>query len=137
MTQSEEKSLIFDTSAIVRIIKKDRNYQTVLNLLQKSAESKSGFISALTTFETCLVTSRLSQHKANETISYLEASNLQFKPVTHEIAKKAILLKLNYHNLNISMADAIIIQTGIEENAEIITADKEWLNVKEAKVKIV
>lgn len=110
----------------------------MLKLLEESKDKKSqGIISALTTFEVCLVTARQSIHKANEIISYLEASGLLLKPVTHEISKKALLLKFKYGDLNLSMADAIIIQTGIEENAEIITADREWAKVKEAKVIVV
>jgi PIN domain nuclease of toxin-antitoxin system len=70
-------------------------------------------------------------------MSYLEKSGLEFKPVTNQIAKNAFLLKLKHNDLNISMADCIILQTGIEEGATIVTADKEWAKVSEANVKIV
>jgi len=35
------------------------------------------------------------------------------------------------------MADAIILQTAIENDATAVTSDKEWKRVKEAKVRVV
>ena len=127
-------SRIYDTSAFLRISNKEGGYENILTIIRQ--EGSNCKASALSAFEFLLAIGR--KHGELATTAPVFFENLfDFIPVDFETAQKAASLKLKYANLNLSLADSVILQTGIDHNLEVVTCDRAWAEVKEAKVKIV
>jgi len=128
---------VFDTSAIIKLVKHHPGFQNVerLTSLVESGAAK-GFVSSLTFFEILTVLGQKDYDLALDIISYLE-NGFETLDVYGETAKKAGFKRLENIELNLSLADWIIVESAISNGYEIITSDKEWVKVKEANVKIV
>lgn len=130
-------SRIYDTSAMLRFANNEKGSGRVEILLNESAKSPvKDKASALSASEFIFSLRRKSGKSPAGALAIFGAI-LEFLPADLETTQKAAFLKLKYQELNLSMADAMILQMGIANDFEIITCDKEWLGVKEAKVKIV
>jgi PIN domain nuclease of toxin-antitoxin system len=137
MTKEGSRNLVFDTSAIIKLVKHHPGFQNVerLTSLVESGAAK-GFVSSLTFFEILTVLGQKDYDLALDIISYLE-NGFETLDVYGETAKKAGFKRLENIELNLSLADWIIVESAISNGYEIITSDKEWVKVKEANVKIV
>lgn len=130
-------SRIYDTSAMLRFANNEKGSGKVEILLKESTKSSvKDKASALSAFE-FIFSIRRKGGKSPASALAIFGTILDFLPVDLETAQKAAFLKLKYQELNLSMADAIILQTGIANGLEIITCDREWAKVSEAKVKVV
>lgn len=135
---SEEKSLIFDTSTIVKLARHYHGFEKVKELF-KNVQSKkiNGFISNLTHYETIITFGEQGLEESSKILDNLESSGFESIGFSKETARKAALLRIKNFQTNISTADCLIIQTAIDNNLTAVTSDKEWQKVKEAKVIVV
>ncbi|GEM_PF-2463438 len=130
-------SRIYDTSALVRASNMEKGHDAIKTMLQQSKVSAiKDKASVLTAFEFLFLLGRKSGRSASGALALLREI-IDFIPTDYETSNRAAFLRLKYRALNLSMADAIILQTGIDNGFEVITSDKEWTKVSEAKVKIV
>ena len=130
-------SRIYDTSAMLRISNREEGFEKIMSLLHESPATRArGKASALSAFEFLFSTGRNNAEVSVTSLAFFE-SVLDFLPADSETAKRAAFLRLKYRGLNLSMADAIILQTGIDNGFEVITCDREWSKVSEAKVVVV
>ena len=130
--------ILLDSSPIIKSAKKDRGYAAIDSMLKKIEENRvDGILSAISCCEIMFILGKNNEKEAGAMMARLENSPIKILPVTEEIAKKGANILLRNKELFLSIADAIIIATGMQENAEIITCDREWAKVKEAKVTIV
>lgn len=130
-------SRIYDTSALVRVSNKEKGFENVAALLHAGAANAAREkASALSAFEFLFSIGKRGGEPAVKSLIYFQKI-LDFLPTDFETAQRAAFLKLKYPQLNLSMADAIILQTGIDNDFEIVTCDKVWAQVKEAKVTVV
>lgn len=137
MKRKEQRNLVFDTSALLRLANSEKGGDKVEDFLNKSrAGNYSAIISTLTVYEIVSKIGEINYRKAIEFVVFLDQFCFFVAPDL-EVVKYAGLLKLKHKMLNLSAVDSIIIQTGIQNNAEIITGDREWLKVSNARVSIV
>lgn len=130
-------SRIYDTSAMLCISNREEGFGKIMSLLHESpAAGARGKASALSAFEFLFSTGRKNAGVSVTSLAFFE-SVLDFLPADSETAKRAAFLRLKYRQLNLSLADSIIIQTGIDNDYEIVTCDKAWSKVSEAKVRVV
>lgn len=130
-------SRIYDTSALIRFSNDEKGSEKVNVLLQECiAAGRKDKASILTAFEFLFSMSRRSGKSAKRSLVALE-NMLDFLPANYETAQRAAFLRLKYMGVNLSMADAIILQTGIENDLEVVTCDRAWAGVKEANVRVV
>ena len=130
-------SRIYDTSALMRFSNDEKGSEKVNMLLQECmASGRKDKASVLTAFEFLFSMARKSRKPATGSLALLE-NILDFVPTDYETAQRAAFLRLKYVHLNLSLADAIILQTGIDSHLEIITCDRAWAQIKEAKVRVV
>ena len=135
---TEKNTIVIDTSALIKFVHEEKNFKAVEKVLQDIVDKKkNGIISTITVTE-LLYNLEKNQHKLGFSVAnYLENSPLSIQPVTQAIAKQAGYLKIKYRP-HLSTADAVIIATAIESNAnEVITSDKIWAHVPEINAKIV
>ncbi len=131
------RSRIYDTSAILRLSNREKGYEKIRVLLDERKDSVvRDKASALSAFEFLFSVGRSNGPPGVKSLTIFE-NILDFIPTEFETAQRAAFLKLRYPELNLSMADAIILQTGIENDFEVITCDREWSKVSEAKVRVV
>jgi len=137
MTKRDSKSLIFDTSALLRLVNDEKGSDIVSSLLEERLrKNKSNFVSSITAYEIVSVMARRDVQSAVSAISFFEKL-CKFVPLSAETAQNAALLRKKYFSTGISMADALIIQTGIDCDAQIITADKAWKKIDDANVQLI
>ena len=129
-------SRIYDTSAMIRISNKEEGYEKIAALLHAAGSGKAGKASALSAFEFLFSVGRTKGEQAAVALALFE-STLDFVPVSFETAQRAAFLKLKYSKVNLSLADAIILQTGIDNGLEVVTCYREWSKIVEAKVLVV
>lgn len=130
-------SRIYDTSVMLRISNREEGFEKIMSLFHESpVAGVRGKASALSAFEFLFSIGRNNAEVSVTSLAFFE-SILDFLPADSETAKRAAFLKLKYNTINLSMADAIILQTGIDNGYEIITCDKAWSKVAEAKVTVV
>ena len=132
MIGNGSKNLVFDTSALVKIAKLEKGAEKVAGLLRTSR----CFASSLSYHELLWALGKEDFKSAASLVSYLEELLTFVDPNTND-SKKSAILRIRHKNLGLSMADSIILQLGIDMNASIITSDKQWSKVEEAKVTIV
>lgn len=136
--QSEEKSLIFDTSTIIKLARHYHGFERVEELFEKVSAGKiTGCLPNISHYETIITLGEKGIEESHRILNNLESSGFESIGFSKETAKKAALLKIKYHQTNLSTADCLIIQTAIENGLTAVTADKEWAKVKEAKVILV
>ena len=130
-------SRIYDTSAMLRFANGEGGNGNVEALLKKSAKSAiKDNASALSAFEILFTLGRVRGKSPSAVLAIFD-DFLDFLPADLETCQRAAFLKLRYRDLNLSMADAIILQTGIDNGFEVVTCDKEWAKVREARVVLV
>lgn len=130
-------SRIYDTSAMLRFANNEKGSDRIEVLLDESSKLLvKDKASALSAFEFIFSIRRKSGKSPAGALAIFDTL-LDFLPADLETAQKAAFLRLKYQELNLSMADAIILQTGISNDFEIITCDREWSKVSEAKVRVV
>ncbi|MEK6957415.1 MAG: PIN domain-containing protein [archaeon] len=132
MIGEERKSLVFDTSAMIKYAKDEEGSAKVGELFKKH----ECIASSISAFEIVHKMGREDIRAALLSIAFFEEFFIFISP-DYGLAKRAAILKLKYPQANLSMADAIIIQTAAERNARIVTCDKEWRVVKEAEIEII
>lgn len=138
MKNYSKESIIFDTSAILRFSDYKSGAKEVGKFLEDSINHKiNASISSMSVFEIVMIVGRKDLKKALSVIEFLKKSNVKIISAEEKTCSYAAMLKLKYPDTSISTADAIIIQTGIEQNARIITGDKAWREIEEANVKVV
>ncbi|MFH0714818.1 MAG: PIN domain-containing protein [Candidatus Diapherotrites archaeon] len=138
MSESFEESTLFDTSAILKVVNQYRGFEQVEVLLEKVEQRKiRGLLCPLTFFEIVHTLGGKDPKKAASVLAYVENLGFDLLTTTSETAKQAAYLELKHKDLFLSLADCIILQSGIEQNATIVTSDKAWQKVEEAKVKVV
>ncbi len=132
MTGEGKKNLVFDTSAMIKYVKGEDGGDKVAELFKKH----NCIASSISVFEIIHKLGREDIKSALSTIAFFEEF-FTFMPADHGTAKRAALLKLKYPRANLSMADAIIIQTAAEMDFDVVTSDKEWSAVKDAEILII
>ena len=137
MTKKDLQNLIFDSSALFKFLKGEKGSNEVDMLLQKCLSGDStGFISTLTAYEIMIISGIEHEEEAIRSIAFFEKF-CSFVPPNLRTSKEAALLKLKNKYDKLSTVDALILQSGIELDALIITCDKAWAEVIEANVKVV
>ncbi|MFH1586572.1 MAG: PIN domain-containing protein [Candidatus Diapherotrites archaeon] len=137
MNSTTLQKKIFDTSALKRFLSDEKGSDEMAKMLEDGLKKNENLlVSTLSVYELALIMGRRNVEEAVVAISFIEKICRFISPNT-EISQNAALLKIKHPKADISMADAIILQTGIKERAEIITADKEWKKIVEADVKII
>ena len=138
MNGSLGKSILFDTSAILKIVNRYRGFENVERIISQVENKKiNGLISSISLYEIITVAGITNSKRAAQTIAFLEEIGFQILQIDGETAKSAALRKLKNLHLNLSTADWIIVQMGISAEVEIVTADKEWAKLTEAKITLV
>lgn len=120
---SYKKKYIFDTSAIIALIKQEPGYQILENVLANAAMSAvnlSELISVLTRSE-------IAEEEVNEIITDLVP---QIIPFTNDIAIRAGKLIKNTKKFGLSLGDRACLATGIHHHMTIYTTDKIWQELK-------
>lgn len=137
MTGKEQKNLVFDTSALLKYSNKEKGHERVSGLFSRISKGDAqGIVSVLSAFEIISKVGSVNKREAVKFVVYLDKF-CSFSETTLKTAKAAALLKLKYKELNLSTVDSIIIQTGIQIDAEIITSDKEWSKIEGVNVTLV
>ncbi|HIH21865.1 MAG: PIN domain-containing protein [Candidatus Diapherotrites archaeon] len=138
MMNSEDKSLVFDTSTIIKLARQYHGFEIVKELFKKVENKKiNGFISNLTSYETIITFGERGIRESIKILDNLETAGFKSIGFSKETARKAALLRIKHPETNLSTADCLIIQTAIDNNLTAVTADKEWGKVKDAKVIVV
>jgi len=138
MSEGSRQNMVFDTSAIIKVVRHYPGFERAQQLLQKVNKKEArGLINPASIFEIITILGPKGLDIALKTINYLEKIGFEESATSIEDAKKAALLRIENFGLNLSLADWLIVQTGIKQNATIVTSDKEWQKVKEAKVIVV
>lgn len=138
MSEFSEKNILFDTSAIIKVANQYKGFGEAKALIEKVELKKiRGFLCPLTFFEIIHVLAGKDAKKAANVLGFVEKLGFEILPVYSETAKQAAYLELENKDLFLSLADCIILQTGIEKGFTIVTSDKAWQKVKNAKVKVV
>ena len=75
-------------------------------------------------------------HAVASALSFFEEVCTFIHPGEKDMLASAIL-RLKYKQLGLSMADAMILKLGLGTRSEIVTCDKAWSKVAEAKVTVV
>ncbi len=129
---------VFDTFALVKLLKKEKGYETVAELLLRR-----GLISEATLYELTYVTVRdlLAQglnlnesiHKASEIISSIN-EYLHREALSDQMMHYAAYFKIKYNKLNLSHFDCIALATAKVLSQPLVSGDKGLAQVKEVKV---
>lgn len=121
------------------LVKRYKGNSDALNLLRASAEGLEVHISHVTIAELVNVISReYGEREARVQYTYLKRSPLIRNGTSEDIAEKAGLYKTKYR---FSLADAFILATAIDMNAQLLVTggekqyEREWKNIEEIKVK--
>lgn len=128
--------MVFDTSAMLKLLKNEAGHESVSTILASAVGRTRCLASILSIHELVWSVGRSDLKATASAVSYFEEV-LKFVPQDSKDAVNSANLRLRYRHLGLSSADAFIIQLGIDNAAEIITCDKAWLGVKEAKVRVV
>jgi predicted nucleic acid-binding protein len=120
------------------LIEKYKGNPDALNLLKAAKEKLEAHISHITIAELTNVISReYGEREARIQYAYLKHSPLIKNATTEEIARNAGLYKTKY---KFSLADAIILATAVNVNAQVLITggakqyEEEWKDVTEIKV---
>lgn len=129
---------VFDTFALVRILKKEKGYESVAKMLLLG-----GTISEATLYELTYVTVRdfleqgfgldQSIHKASEVIDSL-SEYLQREALSDRIMHYAAYFKIKYHKLNLSHFDCLALATAKVLSQPLISGEKGLAQVREVKM---
>ena len=118
----KKQKRVFDTSVLLSFIKGERGSAKIAQMLEQGLEHRGGIlISSLSIYELVAIIGRRNIEKAIAAVAFLERAGRLIPPAA-ETAQNAALLKIKYPGADLSLADAIIIQTGIEEGAVTISA---------------
>ncbi len=127
--------IFLDTWVLVERYKGNRD---AFNLLKAAKESLEAHISHITIAELVNVISReYGEREARVQYVYLKRSPLIKDGTTEEISENAGLYKTKYR---FSLADAVILATAMEVNAQLLVIggdkqyEEEWKNVTEIEV---
>jgi len=127
--------IFLDTWVLIERYKGNRD---ALNLLKAAKENLEAHISHITIAELVNVISReYGEREARVQYVYLKRSPLVKNGTTEEISKNAGLYKTKY---KFSLADAVILATAVEVNAQMLVTggdkqyEEEWKNVTEIEV---
>lgn len=130
--------VVFETFAIVRLLKKEHGYEEVAKRLKEG-----GFISAATLYELLYVTTRdyLDQghdldesiRRSHEIVSSL-LTHLKKQELTEEIMHAAVHFKIKYNRLNLSHFDCLGLATASVLKLPLFSGEKGLAQVKEIKV---
>jgi len=127
--------IFLDTWVLIERYKGNRD---ALNLLKVAKEDLEAHISHITIVELVNVISReYGEREARVQYVYLKRSPLVKNGTTEEISKNAGLYKTKY---KFSLADAVILATAVEVNAQMLVTggdkqyEEEWKNVTEIEV---
>lgn len=131
--------LVLDANIFLNIIFEEEQFLNSSKKLLKHIESKKfdGYISSMTLAEIIWIVNRESGHKkAKEVQSYLrELSELQIIkviPIEESVVYGMLSLVVKY---NLSLVDALVVSTAINNRCILITRDAKVKRVKEIKVK--
>ncbi|MBI4980160.1 PIN domain-containing protein [Candidatus Woesearchaeota archaeon] len=129
---------VFDTFALVKLLKKEKGYEAVTEMLLCK-----GIISEATLYELTYVTVRdlLAQgfslnesiHKASEIISSI-SEYLHREVLSDRIMHYAVYFKIKYNKLNLSHFDCIALATAKVFSQPLVSGEKGLAQVKEVKV---
>src|SRR3989344_3285003 len=113
MRKKDKKDLVFDSSALVKFAIAEKGSKKVGYLLEKGSKKEINCLaSTLSAFELITTLKRKNIRSAVKSVVFFEKIGSFIEP-TLKIAKKAAFLKSRHTDLNLSMADAIILQTAI------------------------
>ena len=97
----------------------------------------SAFISSLSVLEFVSLVGGRDYKMACTPLELLKRSNVKILPATESVCLRAAGLRIKYGSSKISTADWIIIATSLENNSRLITGDKEWPKINEARVTVI
>ncbi|MBS3137018.1 PIN domain-containing protein [Candidatus Woesearchaeota archaeon] len=131
-------TVVFDTYALVKFLKKEEGYLTIRKALEEG-----GYVSDATLYELFYVVSRdfiqlgflLEETllKAQEIIDSL-SYHLKKEAITISIMKKSTYFRIKYSKLNLSHFDCIALATASEFNLPLLSGDKGLAKVQEVTV---
>src|SRR3989339_1256587 len=111
-----EQKILFDTSSLLKLVINERGSEKVSFLMEQNLrKNRENLASTITVFEIVSVMAKRNIQGAVSAVSFFEKA-CTFLPPDIKIAQNAALMKEKYPEANLSLADAIILQTGIECN---------------------
>ncbi len=133
------KKILFDTSALLCWILKQKNFELVRQRLKRvENHSAEGFISGITITELICTLGKEEIKKAFQTIAFLEESDIKALAATKETFFTAGNIRLQYKQKNLSTADCVILATAIQENVdEVVSSDQQWNGIQEINLVLV
>lgn len=138
MMKLSDESIIFDTSAIIKAIRKYPGYQSVESLFLRVKQKRlTAFIHDITFFEVVMVLGEKNRKEALSSITGLEELGIKTISTTPKDTLNAGLLRAKNPGLNLSTVDWLIIERAQSQHLTAITSDREWGKVLDVAVKIV
>ena len=126
--RSKNSKFILDTSAIIAVLKKEKGYKVIEEIIGSSC------ISSVNLSELVSVLVRLKVSEVDELITDLVPDVIDFD---EKIAIEAGKLSKITKDYGLSLGDRACISTGIYYGMKIYTTDKVWASINEIKSNIV
>ena len=138
MNGDSAKNILFDTSAIRELTDHRKKERVVKEWVEKARQKKiEAMMSAISVYELVFLIGLKDYKRAISTVEFLKNANVKIVPAEEKNCFDAASLKIKYRDTNLSTADMIIIATGIDKNATVITTDKEFQKIQEVHVDVV
>ena len=120
---TKNKKVLFDTSAIITLLKKEQGYELLEDLIASSVISSVN----LSELVTILARNNVVESEIDAIITDIVPEII---PFSEHLAIEAGKLAAHTKNFGLSLGDRACIATGIYYNMTIYTTDKIWLELK-------
>jgi predicted nucleic acid-binding protein len=129
-------SLVFDTSVLVNLERREPKSVGIVEKLQQKAGFKP-YTTFFNHFEFILGNKRKFVKNREKAENFL--NRFEILHTTEETSKIMSDLKYNYDKkgITISIPDLIVASLAIENNMTLVTSDKDFQNIKELKLELI
>ena len=125
----KDRSYIFDSFALLKLLQKEQGYKKVLSLLAYVEKKKLvKYLNAINLGEIIYITKRVfGDQKKLETLANVERLRFTILPATNALIFEAAEYKAEY---SISYADCFVVASALEHDAIVVTGDPEFKKVE-------
>lgn len=124
-----EGSYLFDSQALLLFFQREKGYEKVFQLLEKTGQSEAAkFLSAINLGEIIYIVKReFGDRKKLEILAHIARLGLTILPVPNTLIFQAAEYKAQYP---LSYADCFALASALEQKAIIVTGDPEFKKVE-------
>jgi predicted nucleic acid-binding protein len=129
-------SVLLDTYALLAYLNDEPGARQVGRLLKLVEDGRmEGYVCCISVTELLSRLGSVDIRRTYDFIAHLHALRLQMLPIGLAEAEHAGNLKLKYHHLKLSTADALIIASAMFADIDlVVTGDDEWKHIEEMRV---